>query len=120
MDFERYYADTVGVTKSGRDRGRKIVLWVHPRHVPYVMTKPLHASQELLKHDETGAIICICVVLNFELERELLGFGETLKVLSPRDLQRRITRRIGQMQALYDETRLMAETSDKPLVTLPQ
>jgi len=102
VDFERYYADTVGVTKSARDRGRKIVLWVHPRHAPYVLTKPLHASQELLKHDETGTIIRICVVLNFELERELLGFGENLKVLSPRDLQRRITRHIAQMQVLYD------------------
>lgn len=103
VDFERYYADTIGVTKSERDRGRKIVLWIHPRHASYVLTKPLHASQELLKHDETGAIISICVVLNFELERELLGFGETMKVLSPRDLQRRIVRRIVQMEALYKD-----------------
>jgi len=103
VDFERYYADTIGVTKSGRDRGRKVVLWLHPRHAPYVLTKPLHASQELVKQDETGTIICICVVLNFELERELLGFGEAIKVLSPRDLQQRVVKRIAQMQALYNE-----------------
>ncbi len=102
VDFDRYFADTIGVTKSERDRGRKIVLWVHPHHVPYVLTKPLHASQELLKQDESGAIICICVVLNFELERELLGFGEMMKVLSPRDLQRRIGKRVAQMAALYE------------------
>lgn len=103
VDFERYYADTIGVTRSERDRGRKIVLWVHPKHAPYVLTKPLHASQELLKQDETGVIICICVVLNFELERELLGFGEFLKVLSPRDLQRRIAKRINQLKGLYED-----------------
>ena len=83
------------------DRGRNVVLWVHPQHAPYVLTKPLHTSQELLKQDETGRLIRICVVLNFELERELLGFGETIKVVSPRDLQQRISKRIDKMQGLY-------------------
>ncbi|WP_308378575.1 WYL domain-containing protein [Parapedobacter tibetensis] len=73
------------------------------RHAPYVLTKPLHASLKLLKQDETGAIIRICVVLNFELERELLGFGEAMKVLSPRDLQKRISTRAAQTAALYHE-----------------
>ncbi len=101
VDFDRYYDDTIGVTKSARDRGRKVVLWVHPRHAPYVLTKPLHGSQELLKQDDGGAIICICVVLNFELERELLGFGEFVKVLSPRNLKNRIAERIERAKELY-------------------
>ena len=36
----------------------------------------------------------IPVVLNFELEREILGFGENIKVLSPRFLVKKISRRI--------------------------
>jgi predicted DNA-binding transcriptional regulator YafY len=34
------------------------------------------------------------VVLNFELEREILGFGEFMKVLSPRLLAGRINKRL--------------------------
>jgi len=34
------------------------------------------------------------VVLNFELEREILGFGECVKVLAPRKLVAQIKRRL--------------------------
>jgi len=50
---------------------------------PYVITKPLHTSQQLLKEDDTGIMIRLDVVLNFELEREILGFGEGIKVIRP-------------------------------------
>ena len=42
----------------------------------------------------TGAIIRIDVVLNFELEGEILGFGESIKVMAPRVLASRIKKRL--------------------------
>jgi predicted DNA-binding transcriptional regulator YafY len=43
----------------------------------------------------------ITVVLNLELERELLGFGEGVRVLSPARLVRRLRNRILKMAELY-------------------
>lgn len=94
VDFDRYYDDLLGVTKTIQDRAHKVVLHVHKNHAPYVITKPLHHSQKLLKEDETGAIVRINVVLNFELEREILGFGEHMKVLAPRILATKIKKRL--------------------------
>src|SRR5690606_37548180 len=38
---------------------------------------------------------------NFELEKELLGLGETIKVLKPDRLVRRIKKRVAQLHQLY-------------------
>jgi predicted DNA-binding transcriptional regulator YafY len=94
VDFERYYSDLLGVTKSEQERARGVVFHVDRKTAPYLLTKPLHHSQQVLKQDEAGTILRIDVVINFELERELLGFGECLKVLSPKTLQGRIRRRL--------------------------
>lgn len=101
VGFERYYSDLIGVTKSEKDRGQKVILHVNKANAPYVLTKPLHSSQQLLKEDEKGIIIRIDVVINFELEREILGFGESVKVLAPRLLASRIKKRTAATLAHY-------------------
>lgn len=103
VDFERYFNDLIGVTKSQRDRAQRVILQFDKPNAPYVITKPLHHSQQVLSDNEDGTIIRIDVVLNFELEREILGFGECVKVLSPRNLQARIKRRIDNAAKHYVE-----------------
>lgn len=94
VDFDRYFEDLLGVTKSEKDRPHKVILHVNKYNAPYVLTKPIHHSQTVLKETETGIIIRIDVVLNFELEREILGFGECMKVLAPRILATKIRKRL--------------------------
>ncbi|WP_293931754.1 helix-turn-helix transcriptional regulator [Sphingobacterium sp. UBA6645] len=105
VDFERYFSDTIGVTKSIKDRGNKVILHVESKNAPYVETKPLHNSQQILNRLDDGSIIIrIDVVLNFELEREILGFGECMKVLAPRYLVNRIKRRVSQSMKQYSDS----------------
>lgn len=105
VDFERYFSDTIGVTKSIKDRGNKVILHVESKNAPYVETKPLHNSQQVLNRCDDGSIIIrIDVVLNFELEREILGFGECMKVLAPRYLVNRIKRRVSQSMKQYSDS----------------
>jgi predicted DNA-binding transcriptional regulator YafY len=94
VDFDIYYNDLLGVTKSEKDRAQKVILEIDKRNAPYVLTKPLHHSQVLLSENLDSIIIRIDVVPNFELEREILGFGECMKVLAPRLLASRIKKRI--------------------------
>lgn len=102
VNFDRYYADTIGVTKSERDRAKRVILQVDAYNAPYVETKPIHDSQVIIDRADNGCIIIrLDVVLNFELERELLGFGECIKVLSPRLLKNRIASRLGRAYKKY-------------------
>lgn len=52
--FETYYNDLIGVTKSPKDRARKVILEIARRHAPYIMTKPLHSSQIVLEGNGIG------------------------------------------------------------------
>jgi predicted DNA-binding transcriptional regulator YafY len=101
VDFDRYYADLLGVTKSEQDRAHKVVLFVNKATAPYLLTKPLHHSQVLLKEDDAGVYIRIDVVLNFELEREILGFGEQMSVVAPRLLAVKIRKRLEKAAGAY-------------------
>lgn len=95
VSFDRYFSDLIGVTKSEKDRAKKVILRVNAKNAPYVETKPLHNSQQVLKREDDGCILIrIDVILNFELEREILGFGETIEVISPLLLRQSIGRRL--------------------------
>lgn len=101
FDADKYFKDIIGVTKYDNINPQKIVFWVEKDHAPYVLTKPYHPSQQTVKTTEDGTIFSINVIPNFEMERELIGFGEFLKVIEPADLRKKFKERIKKMQTLY-------------------
>jgi len=95
VNLATYYNDVLGVTKSPNQRDCEVVFWIDNENAPYIITKPLHPSQKLLREETDGKIFSIRVIPNFELERELLGFGAKIKVLGPRILVKRIKDQLG-------------------------
>ncbi len=89
-----FYKDVIGVTVSQNQRPRTIQLFVNQLHAPYVETKPFHHSQETIERRENGIIIQMKLQLNFELEKEILGFGEGVEVLAPEVLRKNIRNRL--------------------------
>lgn len=95
VDFSTYYNDVIGVTKGLNTKPANVHFWVSAKHTPYIQTKPLHRSQELLKlYADGSADFKMKVCLNYELERVILGFGDGIIVKSPRILVRRLKERI--------------------------
>ena len=90
LELETYYNNLIGVTKTPGQREVEVVFWIDHENAPYITTKPLHHSQKLLREDDSGKTFSIKVILNFELERELLGFGSKMKILGPRLLVKQI------------------------------
>lgn len=64
------------------------------KHAPYVLTKPLHPSQKLIEKNDYGITISLEVQHNFELEKEILGLGDGIIVISPERLKANIIDRI--------------------------
>ena len=95
INFFDYFDDMIGVSKDSRTEPQKVKLWVSMNPWPYVRTKPLHgATQKLVNMDETGAYITIEVYLNYELEQQILSFGENMRVIEPVELKERIKQRL--------------------------
>ena len=98
-----YYQDVIGVTVSQTMRPQRVIIQVTSEHAPYVETKPLHHSQQIIERHDGGITIELTVQLNFELEREILGFGDGMTVLSPARLRNRIQQKLRKGVALYEQ-----------------
>jgi predicted DNA-binding transcriptional regulator YafY len=85
-------------------------LQLDKHNAPYIETKPLHHTQEVIERNDKGIIISLRVKLNYELEKELLGFGEGICVLQPLQLQKRMYHRLRTSLACYDA--VQKETKD--------
>ncbi len=99
---DEYYKNIIGVTVSNA-RAQRIQFWVDTQNAPYVITKPFHSSQRIIKEDENGVIFNILVQMNFELERLILGFGDAIEVLKPEKLRKRISEKLKRASARYDD-----------------
>jgi len=102
IDLATYYNDVLGVTKSANQPDCEVVFWIDNANAPYVITKPLHHTQKLLSEETDGKIFSIRVILNFELERELLGFGPKMRVLGPRILVKQIKAQLRKTMERYE------------------
>lgn len=101
IDWFEYFDDFIGVTKKRDDQLQTIRLWFAPSQAPYVITKPVHPTQTKVKSSVEGLEIVINVIPNYELEKLILSFGETVKVLSPTSFQKAILNRINSSASLY-------------------
>jgi predicted DNA-binding transcriptional regulator YafY len=105
FDAENYYKDVIGVTVNESLRAQKIQLWLDADNAPYVLTKPFHHSQKTEMQNADGSIvISLCLKVNYEFERLLLGFGDGLKVIAPEKLRNRIKYKLMQALKKYDDT----------------
>lgn len=93
VDFnsEEYYKNTIGVTVLTEKNIHEVLLKIDKSNAPYVLTKPLHYSQEIIENLKNGDILIkLKVHVNYELVRLILGFGESIEVIKPKILRKNI------------------------------
>lgn len=83
VDFNRYFEDIVGVTMTAKQDAEpeKVVLRFSRGRFPYVVSKPLHPSQQTLSEEECA--IQLRVHPNHELRNLIFSFIPDVEVLSP-------------------------------------
>lgn len=103
FDADSYYKDIIGVTVNSGLQPRRIELWIDAANAPYVTTKPLHPSQRLIKENEDQSIIVhLFISPNYEMERLLLGFGDSIEILRPENLRNRMKKILQRAISRYD------------------
>ena len=74
------------------------------KEAPYIRTKPLHKSQTVIEADEEGyTTFQLTVIVNPELERDLMAYGEGIIVLAPKTLVASIAKRHKDAAQHYQE-----------------
>ena len=101
-----YFKDMIGVTRNIESPVEHVTFIASATEAPYLRTKPLHQSQKELGILPDGSVLfCIDVILNHELERDLLGYGEGITVLSPDSLVEKLHKRVVESLGNYEKRR---------------
>ena len=113
QDFDEYFEDIVGVTYNEDAPLEEIILWVSDKSKDYVLTKPIHGSQILIRGSQDdvlraqyprligGSYFKIKCKENYELLRELISFGAELVVISPATIVTKLESRLRCMLSNY-------------------
>jgi predicted DNA-binding transcriptional regulator YafY len=92
-DYRAARRHVIGVTAPPGSPVEQVLLRFRRPEAEYVLSLPLHNSQQTLSETPTYVDVELQVVVNHELEREILAYGEEVEVLEPMTLRKRIASR---------------------------
>lgn len=87
-DMSIYFDNLIGVTLPRNGTIEEIDIKVSSIQTPYIVTKPIHNSQRIIKEYQDGSIVIrLELIINEELKSVLLGYGNDIEVLRPTSLR---------------------------------
>lgn len=93
FDFNTYFDDIIGVTIPDPEvKKETITLRFTEARYPYVVSKPIHPSQQIV--DANTQTIAISVRPNRELYQQLLSFTPDVEVVSPEWIRKEMAERL--------------------------
>ena len=101
FDADDYFKYAFGITTYLDCRPEEVKLYLDEFVAPYIISKPLHPSQQI-EYKEKGIELSMECYLTPELEIAILGYGEYAKVLAPDKLKEHIQKRIKRMYEKID------------------
>lgn len=96
-----FFQNTIGVSMVEKE-SIEVQLQFSFQQSKYILSQPIHTSQEIISEDETGLKLKINVVENYELLTTLLSFGKEVEVLSPTSVRNSLIEILKQMMQQYN------------------
>lgn len=96
-----FFENLIGITSS-KAEVRTVKIMTTPTQAKYFRALPFHSTQEETLHD-SYSVFTYRLKLNYELVHELLSFGDSLKVLAPRELVVMVTDQLNSTLRMYDK-----------------
>lgn len=91
FDPQTYFEHVIGVSIPDNALIENIEIKVNLAQAPYVLTKPIHQSQRVIKRYKNGDLmIALRVMPNFELKALLLSFANAIEIRKPISLRNEI------------------------------
>ena len=102
IDWLDYFEDIIGVTKPVGEKTEAVVLHFKGKTGNYMETKPIHGSQKSKWLDENTLEITLDIIINYELERFILSYADSVSVIKPEKLASQICKRLNAAGKLYE------------------
>lgn len=97
-----YFEDIIGVTKPAGEKTEAVVLHFIGKTGNYMETKPIHGSQKSKWLDDDTLEITLDIIINYELERFILSYADSVSVVKPEKLAAQICKRLNAASKFYE------------------
>jgi predicted DNA-binding transcriptional regulator YafY len=102
FNSEKYFSNLIGVSIPKESEVQSIEIKVKAELVPYIITKPIHKNQEVVKKYTNGDILIkIDLIVNYELKSLILSYGSGMVVKKPLSVKEEILKEIKNIQNNY-------------------
>lgn len=89
-NIEEQYHHSFGIMSPNDDKPREIILSFEPLQGKYIKTLPLHETQQVVVDNDDELQVKLTLYLTHDLIMEILSYGDTVKVLTPKSLAKMI------------------------------
>lgn len=94
INWQDYFSDFIGVTKTADAELENVILHFNELTGKYMEKKSIHETQKHKWLDDNLFDVRIKVIINYELERLILSYGDSVKVIEPQHLREKIKMRL--------------------------
>ncbi len=94
IDWQEYFSDMIGVSRGEGAELENVVLHFNQLTGKYMENKSIHETQKHKWFDENTLELKLNLIINYELERLILSYGESVRVLKPQHLSDKIKLRL--------------------------
>ena len=105
-DFFKY---SFGITQVHDAKAEQVDLLFTPYQSAYILSQPLHHSQQTIKNDENGLHVQLKVYITQELIMCILSYAAQVKVLGPKNLVKQIGDEVKEMGELYGKKKVVGK-----------
>jgi len=100
FDPADYFKSAIGITASDAEP-QEVILKFAKDQGQYIITQPIHESQEIVEETDSHVIISLHIIPTFELVSLILGWGAEVEVLEPEALRTRVKAVVEGMKGVY-------------------
>jgi len=102
FDQREYYKNVIGISVPDQDPVEIHIAFTEWQ-AQYLITKPLHSSQELISQSKDKYVFKYFLVPNFEFQAQILECGEEVEVLKPEELRLVFQKKLTKMRNKYED-----------------
>lgn len=99
-DWTEHFEDIIGVTRPEGALPETVVLHFLEQTGKYIETKPIHGSQKSKWKDGIFEV-SLTIIINYEFERLLLSYADTVKIIEPIFLANKLKDRLFSALSFY-------------------
>lgn len=103
FNTEQYFKYSFGATHRYDLQPEKVKLWFNRTNKDYILSQPLHHSQQVVEHTDEYVVVELKVLITWELKAMIYSYSSGLKVLQPQQLQQEIADELNKAATLYQQ-----------------